>query len=360
MKTANETILHIDLAKLEQNFNYFKSILNPETQIIAVVKAFAYGHGDIKISKKLEKLGIYALWVSDFEEGVALRLAGIKSKIIVANPGIKSYNEIIKHKLDVVIYTQKLLDLYCSKNDNVNIHIKFNTGMNRYGFDANEVSSITNKINNNSHLKLLSVCSHLAASSNKEKKEFTLSQIKLFKEIIFDFKTKSKQEFYTHILNSNGVLNFNEHQMEMVRIGIGLYGSNEDENLNQISSLKSVITQIRKVRKGDFIGYDNTFKAERDMKIAIVPVGYADGLNRQFSNAVGSVFIKKAECKIIGKISMDSFAIDISNISTKLGDEVEILGENLHVTTIAKKINTIPYEIYSTLNRRLKRFYSDS
>ena len=231
--------------------------------------------------------------------------------------------------------------------------------MNRYGFDANEVCSIANKINNNSHLKLLSVCSHLAASK-KEKKEFTLSQIKLFKEIIFDFKTKSKQEFYTHILNSNGVLNFNEHQMEMVRIGIGLYGSDEDENLNQISSLKSVITQIRKVRKGGVIGYNNTFKAERDMKIAIVPVGYADGLNRQFSNAVGSVFIKKAECKIIGKISMDSFAIDISNISAELGDEVEIFGENLHVTTIAKKINTIPYEIYSTLNRRLKRIYSDS
>ena len=360
MKTANETILHIDLTKLEQNFNYFKTILKPETQIIAVVKAFAYGHGDVKISKKLETLGIYALWVSDFEEGVALRLAGIKSKIIVANPGIKSYNEIIKHKLDVIIYNQRLLNLYCSKKDNVNIHIKFNTGMNRYGFDANEVSSITNKINNNSHLKLLSVCSHLAASSNKERKEFTLSQIKLFKEIIFDFKTKSKQEFCTHILNSNGVLNFNEQQMEMVRIGIGLYGSNEDENLNQISSLKSVITQIRKVRKGDFIGYNNTFKAERDMKIAIIPVGYADGLNRQFSNAVGSVFINKAECKIIGKISMDSFAIDISNISTKLGDEVEIFGENLHVTTIAKKINTIPYEIYSTLNRRLKRLYSDS
>ena len=360
MKTANETILHIDLTKLEQNFNYFKSILNPETQIIAVVKAFAYGHGDIKISKKLEKLGIYALWVSDFEEGVALRLAGIKSKIIVANPGIKSYNEIIKHKLDVVIYNQKLLDLYCSKNDNVNIHIKFNTGMNRYGFDANEVCSITNKINNNSHLKLLSVCSHLAASSNKEKKEFTLSQIKLFQEIIFDFKTKSKQEFYTHLLNSNGVLNFNEHQMKMVRIGIGLYGSNKDENLTQISSLKSVITQIREVRKGNFIGYNNTFKAERDMKIAIIPVGYADGLNRQFSNAVGSVFIKKAKCKIIGKISMDSFAIDISSISAELGDEVEIFGENLHVTTIAKNINTIPYEIYSTLNRRLKRVYSDS
>ena len=360
METANETILHIDLTKLEHNFNYFKTILKPETQIIAVVKAFAYGHGDVKISKKLEKLGIYALWVSDFEEGVSLRNAGIKSKIIVANPGIKSYNEIIKHKLDVVIYNQTLLDLYCSKNENVNIHIKFNTGMNRYGFNSDEISSITNKINNHSNLKLLSVCSHLAASSNKDKKEFTLSQIKLFKEIIFDFKTKCKQHFYTHILNSNGVLNFNEHQMEMVRIGIGLYGAHEDENLTQISTLKSVITQIRKVRKGGFIGYNNTFISKREMQVAIVPVGYADGLNRLFSNDIGSVFIKNFECKIIGKISMDSCIIDISNIPVQLGDEVEIFGENLHVTSIAKKINTIPYEVYSTLNRRLKRAYSDS
>jgi alanine racemase len=359
LEFSNETILHIDLNKLEHNFNFLKSKLKKNTKIIGVVKAFAYGHGDVEISKRLEKLGAYALWVSDFEEGISLRKAGIKSKIIVANPGLKSYEEIIKYNLDIVIYNQRLLDLYTSHKKKINIHIKFNSGMNRYGFDAEETANVVKKIKNNYHLRLLSICSHLAASDKEEKSEFTINQIAKFKTISKNFEIIYGAKIDKHILNSNGVLNFVNQQMDIVRLGIGLYGSSTNKNLKQISRLSSVVTQIRNVEKGESVGYDPSFVAPKNMKIAIIPIGYADGLNRKFSS-IGSVYINKKECKIIGNISMDSFAVNTSNLNIQEGETVEIFGNNLSVNEIAKKINTIPYEIYSTLNRRIKRVYSDS
>ena len=359
MSNLNETILHIDLKKLTHNFNYLKEKLSKKTKIIGVVKAFAYGHGDIKISKKLEELGVYALWVSDFEEGIILRKSGICAKIIVANPGIKSYDAIIKHKLDVLLYNQRLLDLYCKKKNNVNIHIKFNTGMNRYGFESYEVKSIISKIKRNSHLNLDSICSHLSTTNNQTKINLAKIQISKFALISQEFELLFGKKIYKHILNSNGVLNFSNNKICIARLGIGLYGSAADKNLKQISCFTSCITQIRNLKKGDFVGYGPSFFTKKKMTMAIVPVGYADGLNRRLSNNVGSVFINGTECPIIGEISMDSFAVDVSNTLAKEGDLVEIFGEQLSVLEIAKRINTIPYEIYSTLNRRIKRVYSD-
>ena len=360
MISANETILHVDLNKLKQNFNYLKNKVAPKTKIIAVVKAFAYGHGDIEISKKLESLNVYALWVSDFEEGVALRRAGIKIKIIVANPGFKSYDKIIKYRLDVVLYNHKLLDLYCLNKEMACVHIKFNSGMNRYGFSEKETESIIEKLKNNHHLKLTSICSHLAASEDKKQTDFTLKQIAKFKLISKKFELLLGEKTDKHLLNSHGLLNFSKYQMDGVRLGIGLYGSVNNKNLNQISRLNSVVTQIRTLYSGETIGYNSSFIAKEKMKIAIIPVGYADGMNRRLGNTVGSVFIGACECPIVGEISMDSFAIDVTKCNAKEGDLVEIFGDQSTITEIAKKINTIPYEIYSTLNRRIKRIYSDS
>ncbi len=359
MNIANETILRIDLKKLEENFNFFKKKLDSETKIIAVVKAFAYGHGDVKISKKLDQLGVYALWVSDFEEGVSLRESGIKTKIIVANPGIKSYRKIISQHLDVVLYSHRLLDFYCNNKKDVNVHIKFNTGMNRYGFDPDDVKIIISKLIDNPHLKLISICSHLASAENK-KSDCTLKQITLFQNITQKITAILNKKIIFHLLNSNGVLNFPEKQMDAVRLGIGLYGSADECELKQISSLSSVINQIRVVEKGGGVGYRSSFVATQKTSIAIIHVGYADGLNRKLSNSTGSVFINNHECTIIGEISMDSFAADITGVKAKEGDLVEIFGPQLNVLEIAKKLNTIPYEIYSTLNRRIKRVYSDS
>ena len=360
MSAANETILHIDLNKLEQNFNYLKAKLKPETKIIGVVKAFAYGHGDVEVSKKLEKLGVYALWVSNYEEGVSLRKSGVKTKIIISNPVIKSYSGIIKYKLDVVLYNYTLLDFYCSNKNDISIHIKFNTGMNRYGFNANEVETIASKIQNNTHLNLDSICSHLAVSDNIQKKDYTLKQIESFKSISQKFELLLNKKINKHLLNSHGVLNFTDYQMNSVRLGIGLYGSTSDSALKQISCFYSSITQIRDLERGEPVGYGGSFIAEKNMKIAIVPVGYADGINRRFGNTIGSVFINNYECNIIGEISMNSFVIDITKCKVIEGDLVELFGDQMTVSKIAKKINTIPYEIYSTLNRRIKRVYSDS
>tara|TARA_B100001250_G_scaffold85675_1_gene70766 strand:+ start:1941 stop:3017 length:1077 start_codon:yes stop_codon:yes gene_type:complete len=358
VKFANETILHVDLNKLEENYNYLKSKLNPETKIIGVVKAFAYGHGDIEVSKKLEKIGVYALWVSDFEEGLTLRKSNITTKIIVANPGMKSYFEIIKYRLDVIIYNHKLLDFYCEQEKSVNIHIKFNTGMNRYGFNTKDIEAVVSKLQKNTHLNLISICSHLAASDNKI--DYTLKQIKRFNTISEKFELLIGQRIEKHLLNSQGLLNFTNYQLNAVRLGLNLYGSNQNKRLKQISSLYSVVSQTRTLSEGEYVGYGCVFIAKEKMKIAIIPVGYADGLNRRLGNSVGSVFINNIECAIIGEVSMDSCMVDITKCNANEGDMVEIFGDLMPVYEIAKRINTIPYEIYASLNRRIKRIYSDS
>lgn len=360
MQIANETILSVNLSHLHHNFNYLKSKLKSKTKIIAVVKAFAYGHGDLEISKKLEKIGVYAFWVSDFEEGVFLRKYGIKIKIIVANPGMKSSDVIKKYNLDVVIYNKQLLDLYCSINTKTNIHIKINSGMNRYGFDNDSLKYVLKKLSSNSNLNISSICSHLASSEKNVNYDFTISQIKKFTSIAKSFEKKLNKKLIKHILNTNGVINHTKYQMNAVRIGIGLYGSANDNNLIPISKLNSVIVQTHNINKGDCVGYDCKFIAKKNMTISIIPIGYADGLNRKLGNGVGEVVVNNKLCQIIGEISMDSFMINTTNMSIKVGDHVEVFGENNFVTTIAKKINTIPYEIYATLNRRLKRIYYHS
>jgi len=357
MQQGNETILSINLNKLEKNFYYLKNKIKEKTKIIAVVKAFAYGHGDVVISKKLEELNIYALWVTDFEEGILLRKSGVKTKIIVANPGIKSYDQIIKHKLDVVIYNMKLLELYAKNKNKVNIHIKINTGMNRYGFNEEELLDASIILEKNKHLNIISICSHLACSDNINKKHFTKSQLKYFTKTSKKFENTINKSVYKHILNTHGVINFPDYQMDMVRLGIGLYGSAKDKSIIPISSLKSVVTQNRNIKTGESIGYGEGFIAEKNMNISIVPVGYADGLNRRLGNGIGKVMINNTICSIIGKISMGSFAVDTSKIIVQEGDSVEIFGDNISVANIANRIGTVPYEIYSTLNRRLKRIY---
>jgi len=358
MKIIHETILEVNLDKLANNFNYLKSKLNPDTKIIAVVKAYAYGHGDIAISSYLEKLGVHALWVADFEEGTRIRKSGIKIPIIIANPGTKSTQQIIDNKLDVVIYNSELLHLYGKLNKEIRIHIKFDTGMNRYGFDASEVNDLVANLQKYPKLKTQSICSHLAASDNSTEDSFTNAQFQVFEKVSSSFSKGINQLIDTHILNTNGVLRFPNKEYEMVRLGIGLYGVSNDDNLQQISTLKSVISQVRIIKKGSKVGYDASFLAKEDMKIGVVPFGYADGLNRKLSTNNGVIIVQNIACPIIGKISMDSCMIDLKGTTAKIGDEVVIFGEENTISSIANKLSTIPYEIFSSLNRRIKRIYS--
>ena len=414
MNLSHETILSVNLNLLEKNFLFFKKRLNPETKIIGVVKAYAYGYGDIEISRRLEKIGVDALWVADFEEGVNLRSAGITIPIMVANPGFKSYNYFLDYKLEPVIYSFELLNIFAKKTTPFNIHIKFNTGMNRYGFNSKDLPRLLAKLNQAKHLKVKSICSHLATSNlfrtysykyrnpypvnhknyideNKRKTSFMISQLHKFNTICNEFVEKTAVKPMRHILNSEGVLHSFHSQefspsdtddpkikevlqvnpvlnmeLDMVRIGIGLYGSAQLENqlfddtlrkLIQIGSLESIVTQVQYVKKNDCIGYNAGFESKDDMEIAIIPFGYADGLNRKLGNRVGGMFINNTLCEIIGEISMDSCFIDVTNKNIKVGDKVEIFGENIKVNSIANQINTIPYEILSVLNRRIKRVY---
>lgn len=360
MSSSHETILEVDLRKLESNFNFLSSKLKENCKIIAVVKAFGYGHGDVEVSKKLEQLGVYAFWVADFEEGIRLRDSGIKSKIIVANPGWRSFKEIIKYNLEVVIHNCRLLDFYISKGEDVNIHLKFNTGMNRYGFDKKDLSFVVDRLKNNSNLNVKSICSHLSSAGDTNKLDDSRNQISLFNDISKTIEDNLNNKMERHILNSSGFMNLPESQMNMVRLGISLYGSYKNTNLQQISKLKSVISQNRNIKKGESVGYSSGFIATKTMNISVVPVGYADGLNRKLGNNIGSVIIKKVECPIIGNICMDSFMIDTSEVDCKEGDEVVIFGPKNTILLLSKKIGTIPYEIYSTLNRRIKRVYIDN
>ncbi len=358
MNTVHETVLEIDFKALSDNLDYLKSKLKASTKVIAVVKAYAYGHGDIMLGKKLEELGVAALWVADFEEGSHLRENGIKIPIIVANPGRKSTAKILQHKLDVVVYNFELLHLFGALATDINIHIKFNTGMNRFGFEAKEVVEVSKVLKQYPTLKVKSICSHLAASDNPDKDILTQQQFLKFDVICTDFNTQTGLKPLRHILNSNGVLRFNDKSYEMVRLGIGLYGGSNHPGLKQIGTLKSVISQIRTVKKGQTIGYDASYTLKQDTRVGVIPFGYADGLNRRFGMHKGIVFIEGKPCPIIGRISMDSCTIDLSNTTAQLGDEVILFGKEYTICALAQKIETIPYEIFATLNRRIKRVYS--
>tara|TARA_Y100001978_G_scaffold188696_1_gene190336 strand:- start:1893 stop:2981 length:1089 start_codon:yes stop_codon:yes gene_type:complete len=357
MSLVHETILHIDLAKLKSNAHYLRSQLSKKTEVIAVVKAHAYGLGDYEIAAFLETLGVKHFWVADFEEGVSLREQGIQGSIIIANPGSKSVQEIKSHKLEPVIYNFRLFELYAKQKTSFNIHLKLNTGMNRYGFNAEELDDVLTLLHENPQLKVKTVCSHLAASDEIEKDDYTRCQIELFEKLTSKLKNELKTPFKRHILNTNGMLRHPQYQMEMVRIGIGLYGVSDDKNLQQICRLESAITQIRNIKKGEKIGYRNAFEAPHDMRIAIIPIGYADGLNRKLGDGKGKVLVDNKECAILGHVSMDSFVADISDTNAQEGDMATIFSADFSIQKIANDLNTIPYEILATINRRIKRIY---
>ena len=357
MALSHETIFYVDLKALANNFYYLKSKLNKGTEIIAVVKAYAYGHGDIAIAKRLEELGVDAFWVADFEEGVNLRKSGVTIPIIVANTGVKSYEKIIKYNLEPVIYNIRLLKLFGTNVSPVSIHIKFNTGMNRYGLNCEEIVNLTERIKACPNLKVKSLCSHLAAADDELKDSFTQNQIEKFNAICDSFSEKLNVAPKRHILNTAGVLRFPKAQNQMVRLGIGLYGVGNDKKLIPVGKLVSNLTQIRNLKKGDIVGYEACFISKKEMKIGIIPLGYADGINRKLGDGKGKVLINNMYARTVGKISMDSCMVDISDVNANEGDEVIVFGAKNPVATIAENLNTIAYEILANLNRRIKRVY---
>lgn len=364
MPKASETVLEIDLGALTHNFNYLKSKLQPNTKFLAVVKAFAYGSDSVAIAKHLESLNVDYLAVAYAKEGVLLRDAGIKTPILVLHPQPINFKTIIERCLEPSIYSPRVLDEFTKVSESLvqkdyPIHIKFNTGLNRLGFWENDVDNIISKLNETKSVKVKSLFSHLAASEDKGEVEFTQNQISRFQSIAKDFKSKLDYNPWLHLCNTSGIINYPEGHLDMVRSGIGLYGFGnstiEDKKLKPIASLKSVISQIHTIEKGETVGYNRAYRAQGFEKTATIPIGHADGITRVYGKGKGFVFINGKKAPIIGNVCMDMIMVNISNIDCKEGDEVIIFDGSYKASNLAEASGTISYEIITAISQRVKR-----
>lgn len=362
---AHQTVMEIDLDAMVYNLNFYRKKLSPTTKIMAMVKAFSYGTGSVEVAKALQYRRINYLAVAIADEGIELRNNGIEVPIVVMNPEEHGFDAMIENRLEPNIYRFELLQKFdeALKRNAVNnfpVHLKVDTGMKRLGFDhPAEMNKVAEYIRMHDTMYIRSVFSHLAVSDDPQNDQFTQLQFKRFMEYcdiltnLFDYK------ILRHILNSSGIERFPEMELDMVRLGIGLYGvsPNCQNELRNVATLKTTISQIRMVDAGETIGYGRRGIANKTLTIAILPIGYADGLNRRLSNGVGKVLIGGSKAPIIGTICMDMCMVDITGISAREGDRAVIFGEDLHVSEVAATLGTISYEILTSIGQRVKRVY---
>jgi len=361
---AHQTELEINLNALVYNLNIYKGLLKPGTKIMAMVKAFSYGNGDVEIAKLLQYQNIDYLAVAVADEGVLLRNAGITTPIIVMNPEQHSFQNIIDYQLEPNIYCIDLLRNFIklvSQNglQNFPVHLKIDTGMNRLGLKTeSEVKAAIQLLQTNSWVKVESVFSHLAASDDPTLDHFTESQFRLFEKYFSLFETGFPYKIDRHILNSAGIERFPEKQFEMVRLGIGLYGiSNTGLPLENAGTFKSTVSQVKTVESNETVGYNRKGKVSGKSKIAIIPLGYADGMDRKLGNRNGTAFINGKLVPIIGNICMDMLMVDVTGLNVKPGDKIEFFGKNISISKVAEQAGTIPYEILTGISQRVKRVY---
>ncbi len=361
----HDTVLEINLKALEHNLNVFRSKLNG-AKIMCMVKAFGYGAGDLEIAKLMQRQGVDALGVAYADEGIALRAEGIKLPILVMNAEPAAFNGIIENRLEPVIYNSRILDEFIRELINYGetgypIHIELETGMNRLGLLYNELPDLCSQLNAQPEVSVQSVFSHLAVSENPGEDDFTKIQLNRFQMGTERIEEKLGYGFDRHICNSAGILRFPEGHLDMVRLGIGVYGIDPTESdkygLESVGRLRTTITQIRKFVDTETIGYGRAGAANRGERIGIIPIGYADGLKRSLSNGVGHVWVKGKFAPIVGKVCMDMTMVNLSGIACEEGDEVEIFGEHISVEDLANKMGTIPYEVLTSVSARVKRMY---
>ena len=363
---THETVLEINLNAISHNLNYYKSKLEPTTKIMVMVKAFGYGNGGFEIAKLLEHHHVDYLGVAFADEGITLKNAGIKLPIMVLNPESTSFSAIIQHHLEPEIYSLKGLNsfLQIAKNnqlENYPIHIKLDTGMHRLGFEEENIEALISILKDHKSVKVKSVLSHMATSDSMDNRDFALYQIQLFEKLSSKIISELNITPIRHLLNTSGISNFPEAQLDMVRLGIGLYGVSNDPQeqrfLENVGTLKSIISQIRVINEGESVGYGRRFIAQKEATIATIPIGYADGISRHWGNGVGFVTINGQKATIVGSICMDMLMADVSEIDCHEGDEVVLFGENPTVNFIAEKLGTISYEILTSISQRVKRVF---
>lgn len=363
---THETVLEINLDAISHNFNYFKSKLAANVKMMVMVKAFGYGNGGLEIAKLLEHHKVDYLGVAFADEGISLKNGGIKLPIMVLNPESTSFPSIIQYQLEPEIYSIKGLNAFLkiAREKNLKdfpIHIKIDTGMHRLGFEENTLQELIDTLKGNSTVRVQSVLSHLATSDDPKHYDFVNQQIALFEKLSSRLISELNINPIRHILNTSGISNFPNAQYNMVRLGIGLYGvsndSSEQKYLENVGTLKSIISQVRTIPAGDSVGYGRRFMADAATKIATIPIGYADGIARLWGNEVGFVVIKNQKAKIVGSVCMDMLMVNVTEIDCKEGDSVIIFGESPTVIEMAEALKTIPYEIMTSISQRVKRVF---
>jgi len=364
---SHDTVLEINLNHLVHNLNYFRSKLKPGTGIMPMVKAFSYGSGSFEIANALQHNRVNYFAVAYADEGVELRKNGVAVPIMVMNPEIQSLDQLIQYNLEPEIFSFSILEQvvkYISshnKNAFFPVHIKLDTGMHRLGFEKNEIPELIKKLKQYPFLQVKSIFSHMVASDESKLDEFTADQISLFDKLSMQIMQTLNYPVLRHICNSGGISRFPEAHFDMVRLGIGLYGVGvndaEQKNLLNVSSLKTTISQIRKVDAGDTVGYSRKGKITKPTTIATVPIGYADGLNRKLGNGTGHLYVHGKPAPIVGNVCMDMCMIDITGIDTHEGDEVIVFDSFETLKELADTLGTITYEVLTSVSARVKRVY---
>ena len=363
---AHDTLLEINFDALFHNIDYFRSKIKPETKMICMVKASAYGSGSVEVALAMQHHGCNYLGVAFVNEGVELRQAGIHVPILVLDPMQSALNHLFTYNLEPEVSTKRMLKLLIEEANRhrVNdypIHIKLDTGMHRSGFVMEDLKEICAILKQQNRLKVASVFSHLAAADedNEAMNQFTMHQIAEFEKQTAYLKEQLEYRFDRHILNTAGIERFSQYQYEMVRLGIGLWGVNcrNQQLLQSVCSLSTRIMQIKKVMPGETIGYNRRGVVDKPTEVALLPLGYADGINRKMGNGNASFFYNNQRVPTIGNICMDLTMVDVTGLGAKEGDKIVVFNDNQRIDHMAQLLETIPYEVLTGISPRVRRVY---
>ena len=362
---VHETILEVNLNAVVENLNYYRSFLKPETKMVCMIKADGYGAGAVEIARTLQDHRVDYLAVAVADEGVTLRKAGITANIMIMNPEMTAFKTMFDYDLEPEVYSFRLLDalIKAARKEGITgwpVHIKLDTGMHRLGFDpVDDMDELIDRLKHQNAVIPRSVFSHFVGSDSDDFDSFSAQQFALFEEGSSKLQSAFSHKILRHIDNSAGIEHFPERQLDMCRLGLGLYGIDSRDNriLNTVSTLKTTILQMHHVPAGETVGYSRKGKLDRDSVIAAIPIGYADGLNRHLGNRRGYCLVNGQKAPYVGNICMDVAMIDVTDIPCQEGDQVEIFGEHLPVTVLSDAIDTIPYEVLTGVSNRVKRVY---
>ncbi len=363
----HETVLEVNLDNIIHNFNFYKSAIKPSTGIVAMVKASGYGAGSLELAKTLQSQGASYLAVAAVDEGVELREAGITMPIMVLNPRVANYAALFQYNLEPEIYSFEILNKIIREGSKLGIkdfpiHIKLDTGMHRLGFLESDMHELVNQLNSQQTVSPASVFSHLAAADDPSMDSYTQEQFDYFERCCEILQNGFNHHIKRHILNSTGITRFPQYQYDMVRLGICLYGvktmnDGSQDSIKPVSALYTTVISIKEWSAGTTIGYNRKGVLKRKSRIATIPIGYADGIDRHLGNGNMHVFVNGSKCASVGNICMDIMMIDVTDAACEVGDTVEVFGPNVPVTELSDALETIPYEILTSIGTRVKRVY---